>query len=163
MIEVENYKGYFITETGKVWSSKTNRFLKTFVNRKGYLLVKLVNSREDQKTISVHRLVAQHYLTERGSGTQVNHIDGNKLNNSKGNLEWISCLDNVRHSWAIGLHTNDLRKGTNNKQSKLNDEAVLDIRLRLQNGEKLKEIACDYRVDISLISLIKRNKIWQHV
>ena len=40
---------------------------------------------------------------------QINHIDGNKVNNSLENLEWITCADNMKHSWEIGLR-NHCRK-----------------------------------------------------
>lgn len=164
MVEVEKYKGYFVTDDGRVWSSKTNRYLKMQKNRKGYYIVKLTNSRKDQKTIAVHRLVANAYLNASNHvDKQVNHIDGNKENNSASNLELLTCKDNIIHSWRIGLHSTDNRKGENNNFAKLNDKSVADIKRRLKTGETQISIAKLYKVDNTLISMIKRGKAWQHV
>lgn len=60
----------------------------------------------------VHRLVARvfHERTEY-CGTEVNHIDGNKLNNHYTNLEWVTRKQNVQHAIANGLTTNIPTKG----------------------------------------------------
>lgn len=49
-----------------------------------------------RKGMAIHRLVALHFVSGDHS-LQVNHIDGDKLNNRADNLEWVTCLDNVRH------------------------------------------------------------------
>lgn len=46
----------------------------------------------------VHRLVAETFLKKVQGKPEVNHIDGNKKNNSVKNLEWISHRENIRHS-----------------------------------------------------------------
>ena len=51
----------------------------------------------------VHRLVAETFILNSNNYPVVNHIDGNKLNNSVNNLEWCNQSENVRHSYANGL------------------------------------------------------------
>lgn len=53
--------------------------------------------------ISVHRLVALAYIANPHNKPIVNHIDGNKKNNDKSNLEWVTAQENTRHAVKIGL------------------------------------------------------------
>lgn len=55
------------------------------------------------KTISVHTLVATAFCIKQEHHTEVNHIDGNKLNNNAYNLEWCTRSENLLHAHAIGL------------------------------------------------------------
>lgn len=64
----------------------------------GYLRVKLGN-----KTCQVHQLLAVSYFGEDCIGKQVNHKDGNKLNNTRDNLELVTRQENVRHQHDNGL------------------------------------------------------------
>jgi hypothetical protein len=54
-------------------------------------------------------------------------------------------------------------RGIRHGSAKLNDAAIVEIRRRRDGGEKLKPIADDFGVDVSLISLIGLRKIWKHV
>ena len=50
-------------------------------------------------TASVHRLVARYFIDNPENLPCVNHIDGNKHNNVKENLEWCSYSENQQHSY----------------------------------------------------------------
>lgn len=71
----------------------------TYTKSKGYVVVCVAG-----KSLKVHRMVMQTYdPIENWKDMQVNHIDGNKENNSILNLEWCSCKENIRHAWRTGL------------------------------------------------------------
>lgn len=56
-----------------------------------------------KKQVYIHRLIATHFMDNPNNLPQVNHIDGNKLNNSMDNLEWVSAQENTIHAYKNGL------------------------------------------------------------
>lgn len=83
------YKGYYVTDDGKVWSSKTNKFLTPCLNGQGYYIVCLHYDGKGH-SIKVHRLVAETFLPNPNNLPCVNHKDEDKTNNKIENLEWCS-------------------------------------------------------------------------
>ena len=107
---VANHELYTLYEDGTVHSGKLDVLLQARQNSNGYLIVTL-----DGKQLSVHRLVALHFLPNPYNYSQVNHKDGNKLNNHYSNLEWCTAKQNMQHAFGTGLrkgfiHVNDKRK-----------------------------------------------------
>ena len=79
-IKDSKFDGYSVTDDGRIYSNKTQRFLKQFPNHKGYLQVCLTIDGK-KKTKRVHRLVAESFIPNPTNKPQINHIDGNKQNN----------------------------------------------------------------------------------
>ena len=101
---VKGYEGlYVVTSDGFVIGVKHNKALKpSIVN--GYSRVKLYKNAQP-KTFSVHRLVADAFIPNKQQKDQVNHIDGNKANNTVENLEWVTQSENQIHAFQHGLNT----------------------------------------------------------
>lgn len=72
------------------------------VDRAGYLTVRLSKDGKSQ-TKYLHRILAETFIPNPESKPGVNHIDGNKANNSLLNLEWVSHGENILHAYQIGL------------------------------------------------------------
>jgi hypothetical protein len=93
---------YYISNHGRVKSFKygKERILKPYltgVPGNQYFSV------EVNKKIKVHRLVAVAFIENPHNKPQVNHKDGNKLNNDIDNLEWVTHQENQQHAWGNGL------------------------------------------------------------
>ncbi len=96
MKEIVNYPNYRISENGNVYT--LNNKIKVYsLNNKGYKRITLSNQ-GIKKSFSIHRLVALHFIPNPLNLPQVNHLDGNKLNNHVSNLEWCTNKQNIRHA-----------------------------------------------------------------
>lgn len=83
-----------ISNYGDVYNNITNRLMKTYTNKAGYILIDLAHKGVKEKT-SIHRLVALHFCDGYVLGLVVNHIDGNNKNNYYKNLEWVTQRENI--------------------------------------------------------------------
>lgn len=96
MRDIKNYEGlYAVTSCGRVWSYRSNRFLKPKKLPKGYLRVNL-SKNGVVKDFLIHRLVAEAYIPNPENLETVDHIDGNKEHNYIGNLQWMTHTDNIK-------------------------------------------------------------------
>lgn len=98
------FYNYIISTFGRVYNTKYERFLKACLNNSGYRTVNLYQ--DGVKTsISIHRLVAETFLSNYLNKDWVNHIDGNKENNHVSNLEWATPSENRIHAYRTGLQS----------------------------------------------------------
>lgn len=88
-------------EDGRVYSEKSNKFLKPDLIT-GYATVTMHNNGKKLRE-KVHRIVAKLFCDNSGEFNVVNHIDGNKLNNHYTNLEWCTQRHNNIHAIQTGL------------------------------------------------------------
>ena len=89
-----------VTENGEVFVKKTGKALTPKNNGNGYLRIYIPKIK---KRFLLHRLVATAYIPNPDNKPQVNHIDGNKLNNKADNLEWVTAQENNLHARKLGL------------------------------------------------------------
>lgn len=95
-MEVKGYPNYLIHKHGVVQNKTTGRFLKDGDNGCGYRLVSLHDGKR-RKTMTVHRLVATHYIPNPHNKEQIDHIDRNPKNNDISNLRWVTRNENMRN------------------------------------------------------------------
>ena len=90
--DIAGFEGrYAVNTDGYVWSHKRKKYLKPRYTKKGYARVHLgINT-----DYYVHRLVAETFIPNPYNLPEVNHIDGNKLNNDFSNLEWCTHQQNI--------------------------------------------------------------------
>lgn len=103
MRDILGYEGYYkITEDGKVFSVRSNRFLKLNHKKNGYVVIEL-NVKGIHLCYRVHRLVAEAYIPNPENKPTVNHINCCKSDNRVCNLEWATISENTKHAFDNGL------------------------------------------------------------
>lgn len=96
------------------------RQISTFVNKKGYSRCDLCVQGVKKKPITVHRLVMYAFKGMPPTGMdQINHKDGDKLNNDPDNLEWSNNSHNITHAWRTGLFNPILPNGVDSGRAKI--------------------------------------------
>lgn len=143
---------YIITENGEIINKHNNRKVKPQPNGKGYLRVII-----GHKRYFVHRLVAQKYIPNPENKLQVNHKDGNKLNNCVDNLEWVTNQENRNHAIKNGLHF----CGEKCSWSKLTEKDVLFI--RKDTFYNIIQLAKMFKVSRTTIRDIKKGRSWKQL
>lgn len=104
---IPGFEAYIVSTCGDIVSINTRfspKILKPHKDKGGYLCVSLRKDRQAH-LLRVHRAVAMAFLPTIEGKTCVNHIDGNKENNNKDNLEWASPSENNKHMYSVlGYH-----------------------------------------------------------
>lgn len=152
---------YFATEDGHIYSGHLKRNIYESTDKDGYKKVNLQNGDGSRKVFSVHRLVLASFSPRNDmEQLQVNHIDGDKTNNTLSNLEWVTAKENVAHAFKTGLRKNI--EDNNPGPHKLCSSQVKEIiELLLTKQYTHREIAEKYGVGINAIENIKYHKTWK--
>ena len=144
---------HFVDKLGNVYSKKARAGkivpifkMKTVIIR-GYEKVSICG-----KQYSVHRLVALAYCDKDVGKCDVNHIDGNKLNNNFKNLEWVTKSENMIHAFSTGLAR--ARTSDRCNFTKIDECKALTCYTLKMSGIKVKDIANFYKVTTYCISRI---------
>ena len=151
---IQGYENYLITDCGQVYNQNTKKYLKGSIGVNGYIYFRLSKNGQ-KKMFYAHRLVAEAFLLNKDPEKRVvNHINGDKTDNRKENLEWVTYSENTVH-W----HKNIKTKNQNNNSTKQNkiykDEIWKEYKNylvsnygRVQNKKSLKmlqpSITCGY-------------------
>ncbi len=129
----------------------------------GYLQVEFrVNGKRE--THRVHRLVAFLFIynPDLEKFNQVNHIDGNKLNNRADNLEWCDASYNLKHAFQNNLMI--AKKGEEKPNAILTAEEVQRIRFLYSTGDYTQhDLDKMFKVGAGTVNKIVRNLAWTHV
>lgn len=165
----EDLKGYEesyqISENGRIFSKRRLVGNKLYYGRElyqgltpdGYLKVKLCKEGK-MTSIAVHRLVAIQFIPNPDNLPQVNHIDGNKLNNHVSNLEWCTKEENGNHAKVTGL----MQHGEARPSSKLTEKDVIEI-YQLHGILRSQEVADKYGISKNTVLLIWKGKKWSYL
>lgn len=92
---------YSVSDDGQVRNDSRNTLLRQN-DEQGYKTVGLHINKKSKK-YRVHRLVAMVWIDNPDHKPYVNHIDGNRANNTVTNLEWVTPAENTQHAVAAGL------------------------------------------------------------
>ena len=105
--DIKGYENlYQVSNLGNI-RRVSNKTKKTRLNNWGYIIIDLWKENKST-TKAVHRIVAETFLPNPDNKAEVNHIDGNKTNNSINNLEWVTREENIQHAYDTELNPKSL-------------------------------------------------------
>ena len=126
------YDQFLATRDGDIFSLYTNEKIPSHLHS-GYLEVYLRHSEKTTIRIKLHRVIAYCFVPNPFNKPDINHLDGNKLNNNADNLCWCTPYENNLHARNFGL----------NNISESNCQRWHDSDFRNKTIEKFKQVRAD--------------------
>lgn len=137
------------------------KVLKTRMNSKGkYLYVRMGFDLFGQKkrNKSIHRLVASCFLDNYSELLEVNHNDGDRMNNHYTNLSMVTRQENMAHAWRTGLVR--VAYGVGQSHSKLTEDQVFKI---FKSNLSPAELSNAYNICRRQVWAIRSGRSWGHL
>ena len=174
--DIEDYEGrYQISNLGRVKSLKRKTFryiressiiMKPLKGDGRYFQISLWKNGKDKK-MYIHRLVGIYFIPNPDNKPQVNHTDGNRLNNHVKNLEWSTGSENIKHAFDTGLITEEHIRNMSLKSSKISrkfsDHDIYQIFALYKKGFSKAHIARTYNAGETTIRNILSKITYKHV
>jgi hypothetical protein len=140
--DIPGFPGYQATSDGRIWSKKRNIFLKSRLEKAGYVQVGLsVNNRSVMRR--AHVLISSAFFGPREKGFNVDHINNIRSDNRVSNLRYLTIRDNL------------LRRAC-----KMTPELVKELRAMSQSGVTTKDLALTFNIHPCSITRIIRGERW---
>ncbi len=187
--------GYYeVSSTGELrrakpgTSTRVGRPVRPILLPNGYVQWSpCVHGKNDR--VYAHRLVALAFIGACPEGKEVNHIDGNKANNSAVNLEYVTRSENMFHAHSTGLirkrpsrakprvlkgrpsgashwtaaRPSEVPRGEQLSWAKNSDEDIREMRRLVAGGAKQRDVARRFAMSAAQVSRIVNRTRWEHV
>ena len=141
--------GYEISNQGRVKNPK-GKILGGSTHKDGYRFITIKG-----KQMPIHRIVAESFIKNEYNKPFVNHKDGNKMNNSVDNLEWVTQQENIQHSYKNKLQPSKVKT----YKGKFTDEQRQQIKDEYNNTDiSRRQLALKYNVSHTCICDIINDK-----
>ena len=153
MAVVAGFSRYAVTEDGQIINRKTRRVLRQFVKNSGYSFVRITDDIGKQRGQYVHRIVLAAFTPNPEGYSDSHHIDSDKSNNHRLNLQWVTRKQNL-------LYWRDFISSRPDSPYRLTMADATVIRERYAASGTQAELAEEYGVCGMTVSLVVRNIIW---
>lgn len=145
-----------VVRTVKVTGTRAGKPIKGGKSKLGYSIICLSDAPR-KKCVTRHGLIMLVFCGPTPEGMEIDHIDGNRLNNRLDNLRFVTPSENINGAVARG------HRGHKRWNAKLTDEIVREIRLAKTVGIKASAIADQLGVSQSTVFHVLRGDNWKHV
>jgi len=155
------HPNYAVSKCGKVFRVSTGKEMtQTLQGVPKYWYIRVCQDNV-AGSARVHRLIAKAWLHNPYPDTwnTINHIDGNKLNNTLSNLEWCSLAMNQQHA-ANNLHSS---RGEGLYNATFSEEDAHKICKKLSEGYRTKDLADEFNTTNDVVRKLKAGDTWFHV
>jgi hypothetical protein len=156
-----DFPNYAVTEDGEVLNVKTGKIISQFLcGIPPYYSVNFtINGKSKQQR--VHRVVAMAWLVndDPENKIQVNHKDGNKLNNHVDNLEWCTPSQNQQHAISTELKNSSYKM----QNASLTEAQAHSICQLLMDGWTTKDVAVKFEIPRSTVLKIRCGDVYKDI
>jgi hypothetical protein len=151
---------YIIRRDGRIYSKISQRFLTcNSLAGAGYKIFSLQDNARRKRTVYLHRLLAEKFLPNPNGYKEVNHKNGDKLDNRIENLEWCSHKMNMQHAWKNDLIS--AQTGAQASKAKLDLKQIREIIKLIDGGYSNGDISKQFQIARSSISNIRTGKTYR--
>lgn len=151
---------YEITSEGKVFGAY-GKPISIRPNSDGYASF-TAGRKGNRRRERVHRLVAKLFIPNPNNLPEIDHLDGNRMNPSKDNLEWVTHEENIRRAYRKGSYKGRY-VGQDNPKARLNEKLVIQLRNEYRAGVSVKELSDKYGYPWSTIGNAVKGYTWKHL
>lgn len=134
-------------------------------NSKGYIQIKFrdANNWRVEHAVVAHRVIWEYQHGPLAPDMVINHINGNKTDNTQPNLEAVTVRENSLHAWATGLMHAAPRRGADSPHATMTEDTALEVYARVHAGETSAQVARDLNLKPSTVRNLKRGASWASV
>ena len=152
--DIKENTTYQVSNLGRIRNKRTGTIRKTDIINSGYARIKLPNVANNGDSL-VHRMVAKAFCTGYAKEKQVDHIDGNRLNNRASNLRWVTVGENIQANGKRGtLNTTVARERLAEVQHKQVNQIEIATNQIVATFNSLLEAEKYTKVSRSKISMV---------
>lgn len=152
---------YLVCSNGDIFGP-TGKKLKARENADGYAVVTMGNKRIRRSTQFVHRIVAELFLPNPEKLSDVDHLNGERMNPDVSNLQWVTHEENIRRAYERGSHIGRIT-GEKNSKARLTPDFVLKLREEYNAGVTIQEMADKYGLPWNTVGNAVKKITWKHL
>lgn len=153
---IPGFSWYYATKSGKVWSTKTNAFLRPHTGRGGYQTLTLFDDDGVKVYCSVHKVIMAAWNPSDDISVEITHKNHCNNDNRLSNLIWVHRESNETR-WV------NVNRGSKNGYAKLTEGQVKTIRRHKYYRGMYSDLAGEYDVHLTTIMRAYTGERWKHI
>lgn len=161
---IKDFPNYMISTESRIMNKTTLKMVSISINKRHkHRAVRLWNKGKT-RLLKVYRLKAIAFIPNPLNKPQVNHIDGDRMNEDLSNMEWSTASENMKHSYSTGLCKGHFKKGFAHQFCKIKpDDVEMIKRFRKDKLLSIYKLAKVFNVNHVTISKIAVGRMGNHV